>query len=213
MRRFFLLIVVALSLTALACSTGYNRYPRYPNYPRNPSPYPPNYPGYPGPNGGYGYGSQSIRTLADSLERETKDLLDEAKDQRHHDNDAEDNAINKLEDLNNEAQDFRDEVEDSNDDYDDSYRQGPYGNGPYGNGPYGGPYGGGNPYGNTRSTSDDFRDLLKKYTAARHTIDDLHGYNEVYRDFDRVTRIMAQLSQMYGYRFQDDDRYYGPVVR
>ena len=162
-RRLFLLFaVISLALTLAACSDG-RRYHR-------------GYPGYPGsPSSGYNY--DQVRSLADELEDATSRLENQAKDSSHHDSNYEDDALERLEDLDDEAEDFRSEVRDERDVY---------------------------------RTNDDFRELLQRYIAAREAMRRLHSYDNVYREFDRVTRLVNELGRFYGYT---DRGYYGARYR
>jgi hypothetical protein len=54
-------------------------------------------------------------------------------------------------------------------------------------------------------TNDDYRELLRRYFAARDAMRRLHAYDYVYREFDRVTRLVNELGRFYG----NDRGYYG----
>ncbi len=54
-----------------------------------------------------------------------------------------------------------------------------------------------------RETRDEYRDLVEAYYRARESMRVLHAYDDVYREFDRVSRIMAQLNRVYGYDQRD----------
>jgi hypothetical protein len=51
-----------------------------------------------------------------------------------------------------------------------------------------------------RETSNDYRELVEAYYRARDALRVLHAYDDVYREFDRVSRIMGQLDRLYGGR-------------
>jgi hypothetical protein len=196
------LIVVVLGLSLIACTTGprTQRYPRYPNY---PYPQGPNYPGYPGYPPGY-RGFEQVRNLADDLEDATSEVVEEAKTANSQYQEA---AIERLKDLDDEAETFRDQVEQTRGSspygYNDPY-QDPYNRDPYGRDPYGDPRG-------SRS-KEHFTELLQKYYSAR---DALKGTPEddVQKDFARVTGIMRNLTQFYGYRFEPDYDQHEPTIR
>ena len=191
------LIVVVLGLSLIACSTGprAQRYPRYPNYPPNPQS--PNYPGYPGNPPGYS-GFEQVRNLADDLEDATSEVVEEVKTENSQ---YQGNAIERLEDLDDEAEVFRDQVEQTSGSNRDSYRD-----------PYRDPYRdqNGDPRGS--QNREHFTELLQKYYSAR---DALKGTPEddVQKDFARVTGIMRNLTQFYGYRFEPDYDQYEPTIR
>lgn len=50
-----------------------------------------------------------------------------------------------------------------------------------------------------RDTQDDYYQLMQAYNRAREAMRVLHAYDEVYRDFDRVARLMSELNRYYGY--------------
>lgn len=54
-----------------------------------------------------------------------------------------------------------------------------------------------------RDSRDEYRELVEAYYRARDGMRVLHAYDEVYREFDRVSRIMAQLNRVYGYDTRD----------
>ncbi|MCI0412138.1 hypothetical protein L0222_04960 [bacterium] len=54
-----------------------------------------------------------------------------------------------------------------------------------------------------REARDEYRDLVEAYYRARESLRILHAYDEVYREFDRVSRIMAELNRLYGYGQRD----------
>lgn len=58
-----------------------------------------------------------------------------------------------------------------------------------------------------REARDEYRDLVEAYYRARESMRVLHAYDDVYREFDRVSRIMAQLNRVYGYGQRDQYRY------
>ena len=49
-----------------------------------------------------------------------------------------------------------------------------------------------------RDTSDDYQDLVEAYYRARDGMRALNAPGDVYREFERVSRIMAQLNRVYG---------------
>ena len=49
-----------------------------------------------------------------------------------------------------------------------------------------------------RDTRDDYQDLVEAYYRARDGMRALNAGGDVYREFDRVSRIMAQLNRVYG---------------
>lgn len=51
--------------------------------------------------------------------------------------------------------------------------------------------------GDPRDTRDDYQDLVEAYYRAREGMR-VFNYGEIYREFDRVSRIMAQLNRVYG---------------
>jgi hypothetical protein len=54
-----------------------------------------------------------------------------------------------------------------------------------------------------RDARDDYRDLVEAYYRARESMRILHAYDDVYREFERVSRIMGQLNRVYGYGQRD----------
>ena len=54
-----------------------------------------------------------------------------------------------------------------------------------------------------RDARDEYRDLVEAYYRARESLRILHAYDDVYRDFDRVSSIMGQLNRVYGYGQRD----------
>jgi hypothetical protein len=51
--------------------------------------------------------------------------------------------------------------------------------------------------GDPRDTRDNYQDLVEAYYRAREGMRSFN-YGEIYREFDRVSRIMAQLNRVYG---------------
>jgi hypothetical protein len=54
-----------------------------------------------------------------------------------------------------------------------------------------------------RDGRDEYRELLEAYSRARESMRILRADNDVYRDFERVSRIMGQLNRVYGYGQRD----------
>ncbi len=148
--NFLLLFVAGLAFTLAACSSR-NRY------------------GYGDYRGGYSYGYQQIRELADDLEDATDRVYDRAENHSY-DSDREDYALDRLQHLHEEAKDFKDEVDDSRD---------------------------------PGGSRDDYRELVEAYYRAKDGMRAIRASGDVYREFDRVSRIMAQLNRLYGYGGRD----------
>lgn len=129
--------------------------------------------GHPDYRDRYGYRSSQVEALAQDLEQATGRVYDDAEDTSHHNTDREDYALDRLRDLHEEAKDFRDEVDDRDDRND------------------------------RRDAQDDYRELVEAYSRARESLRILHAYDEVYREFERVSRIMGQLNRVYGYGQRD----------
>lgn len=53
--------------------------------------------------------------------------------------------------------------------------------------------------GDPRDTQDDHRELITAYGRARDAMRMLYADNDVYRDFERVSRLMSELNRFYGY--------------
>lgn len=58
-----------------------------------------------------------------------------------------------------------------------------------------------------RDARDEYRDLVEAYYRARESLRILHAYDDVYREFERVSRIMGQLNRVYGYGQRDQYGY------
>ena len=50
-----------------------------------------------------------------------------------------------------------------------------------------------------RYTRDDYAELMQAYTRAREAMRILYASEYLYRDFERVTRLMSELNRFYGY--------------
>ena|SRR5687767_2787627 len=48
-------------------------------------------------------------------------------------------------------------------------------------------------------TRDDFAELMQAYGRAREAMRVLYAGNDLYRDFERVSRLMSELNRFYGY--------------
>jgi hypothetical protein len=131
------------------------------------------YPGDRYQRSSYGYDYERVRELAGELERTTHSLKESVKDQGYYRSRSQDYLIDKLKDLDHEAEHFSREVDHER---------------------------------NLRKTEDDFRDLSKRYYDARNALQSVSGYGSYsyfYRDVERVSRIMNELSRYYGSGYND----------
>jgi len=128
---------------------------------------------YPDNRGG-GYGYQSNRGV-ENLAKDLEDATDRVYDEAE---DTSHHNTDREDYALDRLRDLREEAKDFRDEVDNDRRD-------------------------PREARDEYRDLVEAYSRARESLRILHAYDNVYREFDRVSRIIGQLNRVYGYGQRD----------